>query len=225
MTGRCLLAAATLLIIVPLSIQGDSRPLVDKPKLLLASDQSPLRPSDFRLPIQTPGPIFTSPGLPGQTGPVNLRKLMRSAGIIFSGTVVGVARQSQTGPNPAATTITFQVNDAIRGVSVHQVLTVHEWGGLWQRGERYRMGERVILFLHSPSKLGFTSPVGGEFGRFRLDFGEMVRMNPWQALAFAQDFGWPGARPDGQGRIHYADFARAAHRLADSIPPGVTREN
>lgn len=218
MTGRCLLAVATLLITAPLSIQGDSRAPADEAKPPAPIDQSPRRPNEFRFPIQTPGPILARPGPPGPAGQLNLRNLMGSAGIIFSGTVIGVARQNQTGPNPAATTITFQVNDAIRGVSPHQVLTIREWGGLWQRGERYRMGERVILFLHSPSKLGFTSPVAGGFGRFGLDSGETVRMNPWQALAFAQDFGWPGARPDGQGRIHYAHFARAAHRLSDSIP-------
>jgi hypothetical protein len=42
---------------------------------------------------------------------------------------------------------------------VGQVLTVHEWAGLWSSGKRYCVGERVFLFLYPPGKLGLTSVV------------------------------------------------------------------
>jgi hypothetical protein len=57
--------------------------------------------------------------------------------------------------------ITFQVEQAIRRTRVGQQLTIHEWAGPWTAGERYRVGERLMLFLHAPSKLGLTSPSAG----------------------------------------------------------------
>ena len=44
-----------------------------------------------------------------------------------------------------------------------------EWPGRWQAGERYRIGERYLLFLHAPNAAGLTSPVGGSAGRFLID--------------------------------------------------------
>ncbi|MGA7930571.1 MAG: hypothetical protein WCA20_31815 [Candidatus Sulfotelmatobacter sp.] len=57
----------------------------------------------------------------------------------------------------------------MRGTSPGQSLTIQEWAGLWTSGERDRVGERVLLFLYSPSKSGLTSPVAGAMGRFAMD--------------------------------------------------------
>ena len=67
--------------------------------------------------------------------------------------------------------ITFRVEQAIRGTRAGQILTIREWAGLWNSGERYHVGERLLLFLYSPSTLGLTSPVGGAAGRFAVDSG------------------------------------------------------
>src|ERR1700690_1363164 len=100
----------------------------------------------------------------------NLRLLARSSGYIFDGTVLSVERVAWNDANSVAMTqITFRVEQAIRGTRSGQVLTIREWAGLWNSGERYRPGERVLLFLYSPSKLGLTSPVGGPLGRFAVD--------------------------------------------------------
>ena len=48
-------------------------------------------------------------------------------------------------------------------------MTIREWAGLWNTGERYETGERVLLFLYPKSKLGLTSPVGGKLGRYAVD--------------------------------------------------------
>jgi hypothetical protein len=97
----------------------------------------------------------------------NLRILSRGSGYIFSGMVMKVERIAPSKKDAVAVMrITFQVDSAIRGVSRGQKLVVREWAGLWQSGERYRTGERVMLFLYPPSKLGLTSPVGGAMGRF-----------------------------------------------------------
>ena len=68
------------------------------------------------------------------------------------------------------------VDEAIRGVRQGQVVQVHEWSGLWQTGERYRVGERVLLFLYPQSKLGLTSPVGGTVGRLQIDRNRRVAL-------------------------------------------------
>ena len=105
----------------------------------------------------------------------NLHTLSRSSGYIFGGTVTKVERIAPRDRGAVAVMrITFQVESAIRGVSRGQRLVIREWAGLWQSGERYRPGERVMLFLYPPSKLGLTSTVGGTMGRFRVNPGGRI---------------------------------------------------
>jgi hypothetical protein len=101
----------------------------------------------------------------------NLRQLSRNSGYIFDGTVLSVEPMAQNEASVATVQITFRVEQAIRGTRAGQVLTIREWAGLWISGERYRPGERLLLFLYSPSQLGLTSPVGGPLGRFAVDSG------------------------------------------------------
>lgn len=100
----------------------------------------------------------------------SLRQLAQTAGYIFDGTVLSVQRVVQDEMASVATVqITFRVEQAVRGTRAGQVLTIREWAGLWDSGERYRPGERLLLFFYNPSKLGLTSPVGGPSGRFAVD--------------------------------------------------------
>ncbi|HEY4054897.1 MAG TPA: hypothetical protein VGL74_14195 [Terriglobales bacterium] len=115
-------------------------------------------------------------------GDVPSRPTARSSGLIFSGTAVKVEHLRPTG-SPGITQITFRVESAIRGVRQGQIIKIREWEGLWSGGERYRTGERVMLFLYPNSKLGLTSPVGGALGRYRVD-------NAGRILV-----GSPGTRP------------------------------
>ena len=114
----------------------------------------------------------------------NLRQMNRNSGLIFDGTVLAVGRVTESGSDTVPTVqITFRVERAIRGTRNGQVLTVREWAGLWNSGERYRAGERLLLFLYNPSKLGLTSPVGGPLGRFAVDSGGNVSLeNRWLAV-------------------------------------------
>jgi hypothetical protein len=109
-------------------------------------------------------------GRPPLPATSSLRLLARNAGYIFDGTVLSVQRvvPNEIG-NVATVQITFRVEQAMRGTRAGQVLTIREWAGLWDSGERYRPGQRLLLFLYSPSKLGLTSPVGGPSGRFAVD--------------------------------------------------------
>jgi hypothetical protein len=104
--------------------------------------------------------------------------LIRSSGYIFAGTVKSVERAAPKGHGVATVVINFHVDQAVRGVRTGQTLAIREWAGLWESGERYRPGERVLLFLYPPSKLGLTSPVGGPMGRFKIDPQGRVILNP-----------------------------------------------
>ena len=112
--------------------------------------------------------------------------LAKSSGYIFAGTVKSVERVAAKGNGVATMVINFHVDQAMRGVRAGQTLAIREWAGLWQSGERYRPGERVLLFLYPPSKLGLTSPVGGPAGRFRIDPDGKVVLSPQQTEAPAR---------------------------------------
>jgi hypothetical protein len=105
--------------------------------------------------------------------------LALKAGYIFSGTVKAVERLApQANGSVAVMRITFHIDQGLRGVRTGKTLAIHEWAGLWQAGECYQRGERVMLFLYPPSKLGLTSPVGGASGRFPVDSGGQVVIEP-----------------------------------------------
>ncbi|HEY4661209.1 MAG TPA: hypothetical protein VIG91_06885 [Terriglobales bacterium] len=98
------------------------------------------------------------------------RQVLRDSGRIFSGTVLRVEHRNSDSSSALATTrITLRVDEAIRNVRRGQTLEINEWAGLWQSGERYRPGQRVLLFLYPPSRLGLTSPVGNRAGRFAVN--------------------------------------------------------
>jgi hypothetical protein len=63
----------------------------------------------------------------------------------------------------------FRVDRPITGVEPGQVLTIREWTGALSRQRPLRRGDRVLLFLYPPGRLGLTSPVGGAQGQVRLD--------------------------------------------------------
>lgn len=70
-----------------------------------------------------------------------------------------------------------------------------------------------MLFLHAPSKLGLTSPVGGAAGRFAVDQAGRIRLDPVQAQNLK---GAPVPfRIDRTRRIQLPEFKRAIQRLAE----------
>lgn len=149
--------------------------------------------------------LLVVPGLvgaetPGRHGVAlsSLGLLARYSGLIFSGTALRVEHLNSNPASAVATTqITFRVQTAIRRVRPGQVLKIREWDGLWNSGERYQPGERVLLFLFPASRLGLTSPVGGRLGRFRVDdagrvevqteFGSGKRPKPIEVRRFAAE--------------------------------------
>jgi hypothetical protein len=141
-------------------------------------------------------------------GTVIFQQLVRAAGIIFSGRVTSIGHApSSPGQARASTAITFHVERAMRGASPGKSLTIYEWAGLWTSGERYRVGEHVLLFLYSPGKLGLTSPVAGAMGRFAMDSQGRIVLSARHVAAFADD-----PVLGGKTVIPYADFIQAERR-------------
>lgn len=220
------LLAAFLVILAAAMLRGQDGPADRLP--ILRPNLEPLRyaPAD---PAATPPqrdplrryPIGVYPFGPYLVGrdppvarPIVFPQVVRAAGIIFSGKVTSIARaapftRASSFKVPASTAITFKVERAMRGISAGQSLTIHEWAGLWTKGEHYRVGERVLLFLYSPSKLGLTSPVAGGIGRFAINSKNQIVMTPQHTEII-------GADPVLGGKIvaTYADFALAVRRLS-----------
>jgi hypothetical protein len=150
----------------------------------------------------TVGTDSSNPGLP---------PFARAAGTIFSGTVTRIEwRPAHTGQSVATVTVTFRVENAIRGVSAGVDLTISQWAGLWASGQRYRVGEKVLLFLYPNSKLGLTSWVGGAMGRFALDASGRVLLSSQQLSAFRRD-----PVVGGRSRVPFSDFALAVRRASE----------
>jgi hypothetical protein len=139
--------------------------------------------------LQIPGTIP-----PGLLHPQHPRPVTQNSGYIFAGTVKAVERVAPKRNGVATVQINFHVDEGMRGVRTGQMLTIREWAGLWQSGERYRPGERVLLFLYPPSKLGLTSPVRGPMGRFRIGPDGQIVVDPGR-------IGVPARRPGMGDRL------------------------
>lgn len=178
------------------------------PAPTVPSTSAPVRIPPAALPRRYPV-APANPGLPQDV----FQQLVHSAGVIFSGRVSSVGNEPSVSRNGGACTITFQVEHAMRGTLPNQSVTIHEWAGLWNRGEQYRVGERVLLFLYGPSKLGLTSPVAGLMGRFALDSQDRIVMSAAHIAMFA---GNPILR--GRPVVSYVDFALA---VRNAQPEGI----
>jgi hypothetical protein len=153
-------------------------------------------------PMAEPLPLLPRPVIP------KLHVLASKAGYVFSGTVKSVERIVPREANSLPVMrITFHVDRGFVGVRSGQDLVINECIGLWQSGESYLPGERVTLFLYPPSKLGLTSPVGGLSGRFNVDPGGRIIIDPGRVIEPPRQF----PRPEGPKPILLSpdDFARA----------------
>ena len=166
------------------------------------------------LQAQTPAPARSHLRWPEPVRiPLGLADITSKAGMIFSGRVLSITPcRSAASTDPQTIRITFQVEDAIRGTRTGDQLTISEWAGLWTAGERYRVGDRAMLFLYPPSRLELTSPVGGAPGRIAIDRSGHMLLSALQLQA-ARHTNIP-LRTDANGYIAAKDFARAVRRLA-----------
>ncbi len=157
-------------------------------------------PSRDRIPIRPP---IASPIT------IDFPAISRAAGMIFSGTVTRVERRPAAGQAIETVAITFHIENAIRGATPGQDLTIAQWIGLWSSGQRYRVGERVLLFLYPPSKLGLTSCVAGRIGRFQVDAWGRVLLSAQHLSLFRTD-----PVLGGKSRLRLSDFALAVRQAS-----------
>jgi hypothetical protein len=198
----CLLAIP-MLILAPVMLNGQSDRRTVSPDYTLPLSPrvgQPPRVGPLRLPLPATTPPRT----------IGFPLVARAAGTIFSGTVIAVARHPPPhGQSLEIVVITFHIENAIRGATPGQDLTISQWIGLWSGGQRYRVGERVLLFLYPPSKLGLTSSVGGEMGRFTVDLWGRVLLSAQHLSAFRAD-----PVLGGKSRVSLSDFAMAVRRAS-----------
>ncbi|NYF77921.1 hypothetical protein [Granulicella arctica] len=91
--------------------------------------------------------------------------MSQQAGVIFAGQVLAIHRQESLGEGTGWVEVDFQIAQAVRGCTSQGVYVLREWAGLWTGGrDRYRVGQRLLMLLHTPSASGLTSPVGGQVG-------------------------------------------------------------
>jgi hypothetical protein len=177
-----------------------------------AQTPAPDLASHFRELI-SPVPTATYPLLPRSPSRHNLgfREMTRAAGMIFSGTVTKVQRHSATtGQSVETIAITFHVETAIRGVIPNADLTISQWAGLWSSGQRYRIGERVLLFLYPPSKVGLTSCIAGPTGLFHIDPWGRIQLSAQHMSLLRRD-----SALGGKSRLAVGDFASAVRRASE----------
>ena len=81
---------------------------------------------------------------------------------------------------------------------------------------RYRIGERVVLFLYPLSLLGLTSPVADGRGRFLVTPAGRVRLSPAQRLWLStEDTSLQDRIPDG---IPLTNFLQRLRSLEGEQP-------
>lgn len=201
-TILCLLAGLSI-VLAPRFLTGQDSVT---PNSVYRSRSNYLLPRAFppKPPVREPArinpPLSINPG--NSSG---LSRLVRAAGIIFSGTVTRIQLRSTANAQAVSTVaITFHVEDALRGSISGRELTICEWAGVWSSGQRYRVGERVFVFLYPRSKLGLTSSVAGLIGRFAVDTRGTVLLSPQHISVFRR-------HPvlGGKSRVSLSDFALA----------------
>jgi hypothetical protein len=105
------------------------------------------------------------PAIAQNFGPtLSLHQMTRDSGYIFAGKVMRIERVAgRLTADVPTVRITFLVEQGIRGVRTGQTLVIREWVGLWEQGERYRLGERVAFPLSSQS-IGIDQSGSWPFG-------------------------------------------------------------
>jgi hypothetical protein len=204
-TILCLLAGLSI-VFTPLFSSGQDSvtPHSDyrsRSNYLLPRAFAPRPPA--REPARINPPLSINPG--NSSG---LSRLVSAAGIIFSGTVIRIEPSSRANSQTVSTVaITFHVENALRGSTSGRELTIYEWAGVWSSGQRYRVGERVFVFLYPRSKLGLTSSVAGPIGRFAVDTRGTLVLSP-QHISVLRRHPVLG----GKSRVSLSDFAVAVRQ-------------
>ena len=114
--------------------------------------------------------LVCEPSVRAQTDPPPtieeaLHHMSDLAGVIFIGEVTSIRHQPGQQDASGIVEIDFRIDQAVRGCPAAGIYTLREWAGLWEGGDqRYRIGQRLLMMLHSPGPAGISSPVDGMNG-------------------------------------------------------------
>ena len=107
-----------------------------------------------------------------QKSTMNLESLIRESGMIFAGRVIDIETGTKDRMNLYMTRYTFEVLEPIYGVEGDTV-DIKQYGGeangkeLYPAGvPRFERGEEVLVMLYPLSRIGMTSTVGKDQGKF-----------------------------------------------------------
>ena len=101
-----------------------------------------------------------------------LHQLSDAAGVIFVGEVIAIRHLAGGSAASGVVEIDFRVDQAVRGCPTGGIYMLREWAGLWSGGDqRYRVGQRLLMLLHTPGAAGMSSPVGGMDGAIPIRGG------------------------------------------------------
>lgn len=113
---------------------------------------------------------------------MTIPEMTSAAGTIIIGTVTQ-ARGALDERGDPVTYTTFRVEQAIKG-SPGATFTIKQYGGITPKVSMlinhmryFRSGERVLVMLYPPSRLGFSSPVGLDQGAWSVDGGMVQRVS------------------------------------------------
>jgi hypothetical protein len=177
-------------------------------RLASVAQRFPVDPPSSRLPVRIARPPLLPVGPPSVIG---FPQFARAAGMIFSGTVMKIERRpARPGQSVESVAVTFHIESALRGATAGKNLTINQWIGPWSSGQRYAVGERVLLFLYPKSKLGLTSCVGGPMGHFAMDRAGGVLLTAQHLATFRTD-----PVLGGKSRARFSDFARAVRHAGE----------
>ncbi|WP_158793206.1 hypothetical protein [Granulicella sp. L60] len=155
-----------------LSLQSSLRlGVISVAAVLLASSAH----GETTVPVASPS-SSASTASPPQTVLDVLQQMSAQADVIFAGQVLSVRLPASGGATVVE--IQFRVDEAVLGCTVGVPYVLREWAGLWARdGQRYRVGQRLLMLLHAPSAAGMSSPVGGLDGALPIRQGGTVSLD------------------------------------------------
>jgi len=106
--------------------------------------------------------------------PLNLDTMTEAAGIIFEGECTSLRSGKDPKTGLMTTWFTFRITQGIKG-DMDDEYVLKQYGGTDGKTKvrtpsvRYRVGEKIVLFLYGTSKLGFSSAVGMQQGKFNIN--------------------------------------------------------
>ncbi len=106
--------------------------------------------------------------------PLNLDKMTEAAGVIFEGECISLRSGKDPATGLMTTWFTFRITQGIKG-KLDDEYVLKQYGGTDGKTKvstpsvRYSVGEKVVLFLYGTSRLGFSSAVGMQQGKFTIN--------------------------------------------------------